>query len=459
MKATARCLRAGIIAAALLLHGLAATAADKELLDILLENGVLTREQYEELLEKEKLEKEDVLAEEKPEKEDVLAEESSEKEDGRDIEVTLDRKGLRVRTTDGQYKFKLGGRIHADASGHRGSLANEATNGAEIRRARFDMEATFYEDFFWKGEVDFADNDVSVKDFFLGYMGFDWGTILAGQQKQPFSLAVEMSSNDIPFVERGTDTDLIIPFIDRAIGVRTDLHGDHWHLATGFYGQSTGNNNDKEGTWGHSSRLSWAPIREEDRVLHLGVRGAYRDPPDNEVRIRSETTHASNLFTVDTGLLRGVQDTFMTGPEAALAVGPFSIGGEYNHLFLRRRDGENVDFRSWHVEAAWSLTGESRAPTYTMKTGEFKRLVPARNISLRGGGWGAWELAARWAAINLDDRDVNGGRQGVLTAGVNWYLNPVMRMLFHWSKILDKNEANSSAENLDIFQVRAQIAF
>ena len=94
-----------------------------------------------------------------------------------------------------------------------------------------------------------------------------------------------------------------------------------------------------------------------------------------------------------------------------------------------------------------------------MKSGEFKRLMPARNLRLDGDGWGAWELAARWAAIDLDDGDANGGRQGVLTVGVNWYLNPVVRLMFHWSKILDKNSVSNSAENLDIFQTRAQIAF
>ena len=47
-----------------------------------------------------------------------------------------------------------------------------------------------------------------------------------------------MSSNDLPFIERGTDTDLIIPFIDRAIGVRGDFHGEHWQVAAGIYGDS-----------------------------------------------------------------------------------------------------------------------------------------------------------------------------------------------------------------------------
>jgi phosphate-selective porin len=54
---------------------------------------------------------------------------------------------------------------------------------------------------------------------------------------------------------------------------------------------------------------------------------------------------------------------------------------------------------------------------------------------------------------------VNGGRQGIFTLGLNWYLNPVVRLMFDWSKILDTNSFNQDAENLDIFQSRVQFAF
>ena len=217
MTSATRGLRATVVAATLLFYGLPAGAADKELLDMLLENGALTQAQYEQLLEKEELRSEDL----------------------RDVAVTLDAKGLRVKTADGRYAFNIGGRVQADASGHRGSLANEATNGTEIRRARFELDARFFEDYRWTGEVDFAENNVGVKDFWVGYTGLDWGNFYVGQQKQPYSLAVEMSSNDIPFIERGTDTDLIIPFIDRSIGVRGDFSGKHWYVATASRSRTT----------------------------------------------------------------------------------------------------------------------------------------------------------------------------------------------------------------------------
>ena len=427
-----------VLAVLLLVYAGVASAADEQLLAILLENGAIDQAQYDQLIVKEELTEKDV----------------------RDVIVKLDGKGLTVATSDGAYKFNLGGRLHADASGHSGSgVASEATDGTEVRRARMYFQGTLWQDYFFQTEADFADNEVSVKDFFVGYQGLPWGTFIVGHQKQPFSLAVEMSSNDLPFIERGTDTDLIIPFIDRAIGVRGDFHGEHWQVAAGIYGDSVdADKNDGEG-WGSTGRFVWAPLRGEDRVLHLGARGAFRDPNDNQVRIRSETTHMSNLFLVDTGTLNEVERLWLTGPEAAVAFGPFSIGGEYNHVFLDRNEAPDVNFNSWHVEATWSLTGESRAASYAMKSGEFKGLKPGKPFSLEHRDLGAWELAVRYAAIDLDDEDVDGGRQGIFTAALNWYLTSGLRVMFDYSRVLDENSPLGNGKGLNIFQSRVDVHF
>lgn len=425
------------LAALALLQGWPAAAADKELLDILLANGAVTQEQYEQLMEKEELTREDV----------------------RKVIVTMDGKGFRVRSSDGAFGIRLGTRLHADASGHVGPASSQANNGTEIRRARLNLTGTLWEDFLFNAEADFADNKVALKDFLVGYTGVSWGTFLVGHQKQPFSLAVEMSSNDIPFVERGTDTDLVTPFVDRAIGFRADFSGEHWFVAGGIYGDSAdADANGNEG-WGTTLRGVWAPIRGEDRVLHLGVRGAFREPDDEEVRIRSETTHISSLYTVDTGTLVGVDQVFLVGPEVAFAYGPFSLVGEYYHAFLDRSSAPDLGFDGWHVEGTWSLTGESRAASYRMSSGEFKGLRPAHNFSLRKGEWGAWELATRYASIDLNDRDVSGGRQGVFTLALNWYLNPALRLLFDWSRIVDGRSLTVNAKGLNIFQGRVDLHF
>ena len=55
---------------------------------------------------------------------------------------------------------------------------------------------------------------------------------------------------------------------------------------------------------------------------------------------------------------------------------------------------------------------------------------PALGLQLRGDkrGWGAWEVAARYGAVDLNDGPVRGGEHTSLTLGVNWFLNQNVRL-------------------------------
>lgn len=420
----------------------AAATADRELLDVLLANGTITQEQYNE-----------------------LACEELDREDLRRAEITLDRNGVMIRSNDGRFSMRIGGRLHADLARHRGDSATgfEATDGTELRRARIELGGTFHGDWGWAAESDFADDEISVKDFWLRYRGLDAAGLTIGHQKQPYSLAREMSANDIPFMERSIDNALVAPFVDRALGVRADAAGGHWFAAAGLFGEPAGAGAGGGEGWAVVGRYVYAPIVEPDRVLHLGFRGAYREPADASpsVRVRDETTHFSNLHVVDTGVLTGVDSVTLLGPEAAYVDGRFSLAGEYNAATLSRRALGNLDFSSWHVAVTWSLSGESRASAYRIDSGEFKRLTPARSFS-RTGGRGAWELAVRYASLDLNDDDVVGGSEKTVTAGANWYVNSNVRMLFDWTRILDTDGSNAiraGAEGMSVFAVRAQYAF
>lgn len=434
-------------------------AADKALLDVLLANGTLTREQYEALLD----------------------DDEPAAEDAADPRVRLDESGFSVRSSDGEFAIDIGARLHADFTQHGGDAdtGRPAVDGTELRRARIELGGTFHGDWRWAAETDLADDRTEVKDFWLRYTGLAGVDLTVGHQKQPYSLDVEMSSNDIPFTERGIDIFLIAPFVDRAIGIRADASGERWFAAAGIYGESVapgGLFGESEGIdplvagdegRGAAGRFIYAPTIATDRVLHLGFRAAYREPADNPgplrtLRIRDETTDFSNLSVVDTGFISNVRDATLFGPEAAWVRGPFSVYGEYNDARIGRGAGEaDLSFASWHVAATWSLTGESRAAAYEIDAGEFKRLSPARPFR-RGDGGGAWELAVRYSALDLNDGAFVGGSEKALTAGANWYVNDNVRMLLDWTHIVETDASNAireGAEGMDIFRARAQFTF
>jgi phosphate-selective porin OprO/OprP len=79
------------------------------------------------------------------------------------------------------------------------------------------------------------------------------------------------------------------------------------------------------------------------------------------------------------------------------------------------------------------------------------------NFSLDGSGWGAWEIAARYSDLNLNDNiidlsnvvtgwngtsktftyynTVRGGDQRIATLGLNWYPNSVIRFALNYELI------------------------
>lgn len=417
----------------------AARAADQELLDILLANGAITQQQYERLLAQEELSREDLEG----------------------VVVDVNGSGLQVESED--FEFTLGGRLHHDYNHHAydSRIGADPANGTQIRRARLEMDGVFHENWAWAAEVDFQDNKVGVKDFKIGYLLDDVSSIFVGSQKQPYSLSVEMSSNDIPFVERSIDNALVIPFTDRGLGVRYETSGDNWFFAGGVFGdrQSPGGPGD-EG-WGPSARFIYAPLISENSVVHLGVRGSwYETDASNEVDFETETKeYFSQLNIIDTGDIPNVEDVAMVGPEFGFAAGPLWLFGEYNDVTLGRTGEPDLDFNSWHVAGTWALTGESRASGYRIDAGEFKALRPAEDFSLGGGGFGAWELAARYASVDANDGAFTGGSEERVTGGLNWYPNSNVRFMFDWTHVLDTDESNTVrryAPGMDIYTLRAQ---
>jgi phosphate-selective porin OprO/OprP len=144
------------------------------------------------------------------------------------------------------------------------------------------------------------------------------------------------------------------------------------------------------------------------------------------------------------------------------AWGPVSLWGEYNRAKIDRQGGNKVKFQSGYVAAAYSLTGESRAASYKMKDAEFKRLIPANPLSLKNKGWGALEIAARYAYLDLNSGNVSGGAEGRLSTTLNWYPNYNVRFMLDWTRVMNTSGGSfvtNTARGLDILTFRAQIAF
>jgi phosphate-selective porin OprO/OprP len=397
--------------------------------------------------------------------------------------VKLDKKGLQFETADKDFKFKLGGRIHADANytdddnyvfagGDDAGAHVEANDGTEFRRARIDFSGTFFKDWNFKTVADFADNSVSMKDLFLQYTGLNFMTVTGGQQKQNFSRELLESSNDLMFTERSLMNVLNGPVVDRAIGLnfQTPDNQKNWSAQLGIYGDTiAANKNDGKADEGASvsGRVTYAPIEEKTKVVHLGVAGNYRSPSaddkiiDKGLVYEYETNHMSNLFLVEAPV-KGINDIKMLGLEASGLYGPFSMGAEYTRTWLDRKDaGSNLELDGWYVDAAWTITGESRK----YKAGKFYKVDPAKPFSFRNGTWGAWELATRYSTVDLNDGTFHGGELSNTTVALNWYFNSNVRLMADWIRTFNVSDpavvttTGGDPDDNDTFTLRAQLAY
>ena len=157
-------------------------------------------------------------------------------------------------------------------------------------------------------------------------------------------------------------------------------------------------------------------------------------------------------YFVDTGSF-AADNAHLLGYETALVYGPLSLQGEFTQSFVNRSEGQgDVYFQGAYASMSYFLTGEHR--NYKKSKGSFSRVKPRKNFSFKRGGLGAWEIASRYSYLDLKDGDILGGIMSDVTLGINWYLNPNMRIMGNYVHA-NRNGVGSA----DIFQTRLQVDF
>lgn len=365
----------------------------------------------------------------------------------RDEEFSL-KDMLRFKSADGDFSLRLGGRLHADTARFNNDsnrLLNDNSHDSEFRRARLFVSGRAFDEWRYRFEYDFAANhDYQIKSAWVGYNGFKPVTLRAGNILVPFSLEEMTSSNNITFMERALPKAFSPGY---RLGALLNTYGDNWSAAAGvFEGKIRNGSNDG---WAGAGRLTFAPVRDKRRLLHLGAAVEYREPDEARFNTRPEANLADRL--VSTGTLHDVDYTLTAGLEAAVVYDALSLQGEYMQVGVERdRQRSDPDFNGWYVYGSWFVTGEHRR--YNVKKGNFKQIRPKSK-------YGAWELAARYSKVDLEDRNITGGEESNITLGVNWYLNRYIRFMANYVRADAAPDRDGNSESPDILQLRAQVVF
>lgn len=135
------------------------------------------------------------------------------------------------------------------------------------------------------------------------------------------------------------------------------------------------------------------------------------------------------MVRVNAGPLVNPDHTVAFGLEAGGVRDGLWTFAEYGERNIEFREGAPVDearLKAWSVAAGWVLTGE-RAP-FSRRGGTFGRLKVDHPIT--DGGRGALELLLRYDAFDYADAP-QGAFGDTWTAGLNWYLNDLSRIMIN----------------------------
>jgi len=354
--------------------------------------------------------------------------------------VKLDASGFTFSSADTNFVIGLHGLIQFDSR----SFFNEpgvkqGSGGFLLRRARPILTGTVFHDFDFNFTPDFGGSAPVIYDAYVNYHYNPELQLEAGKFKSPVGLEVLQSVNWLSFNEHSLATDLV-PNRDYGAELHGDLFGGVAGYAAGIFDgapdySTPSANQDYDNNLAFAGRVFVQPFKKSSLTalqgFGLGVGGS--DESDHQ--------SASGLTA---GYKTDGQQTFFTYSAAAVAngdhwrisplgyyyYGPFGLLGEYVISDQNVTSGVktlNLQNTAWEISGGWVLTGENDS---------YNGVTPRHPFDPRNGQWGAWQLVARYADLNVDNQANNTTfalagsalRASGWSVGINWYLNRNIRV-------------------------------
>ncbi len=345
--------------------------------------------------------------------------------------------GLNFETADRNFTLKVGGLVQydfvfPDADDEVEARAGDFDALSGFRRLRLGMEGTINGNVYFVNTIDFADTAYAYRGNYVGVKGLPVvGNFQVGYFKEPVGLEELTSSKVTTFTERSIVDGSFVPAFSHGAMIFNNYEDGRftWALADMWDG-GTGVSRVEHGFSARVTGVPWMD-KEASSLLHLGLSAQVRSPDAETDRFRARPGTPFTPRTLDTGTVSADSERIQ-GLEAAFVRGPFSVQSEYYAASIAGHPdvagAPDPDFHGWYASASWFLTGESRP----YRNGTFGRIKPKSGFDTKGNGSGAWEVALRYASVDLDDDGVQGGVAHDITLGLNWYLNPSTRIMLDY---------------------------
>lgn len=373
-------------------------------------------------------------------------------QEGKEVLITKDpgisilnagQDGFGVKSDDGTFQLEFRGQVQTDDRFYFNDNTTAGSNTFLIRRARPILEGTVFKYFDFRLMPDFGGGNTVLQDAWVDFKYWKATQLRLGKFKSPIGLERLQSDPIAQFIESALSTNLVP---NRDIGL--DFHGE---LFEGALIHDIGVFN------GVTDNGSWDGDIHDDkefvgRVFTLPFKSSSNDYLNGfgvGVGGSAGTAHGASLptyrsggqqtifgFTPATGTVVADGPRLRIAPQAYYYYGPFGLLSEFVFNSQEVANGvssESVHNRGWQVASTFVLTGENAA---------YSGVIPRHAFDPRHGKWGAFEIAARFSALNIDD-DAFPTFANPLTSiedakawtlGINWYLNRNIKFMTHFEE-------------------------
>lgn len=394
--------------------------------------------------------------------------------------LSVGANGFSLSSADSNFVAQLHGWVQSDSRTFFQDGGNNGNDGFLLRRARPILTGTVFRDFDFNLTPEFGGNTVQILDAYLNYRYNSALQLEAGKFKSPVGLEQLQSDIYTLFNERSLATDLV-PYRDIGIQLHGDWRGGAVSYALGLINGDTDLNTTTVNTpfqddKAVAGRVFFRPWKKSDvnalRGLGFGLGGSYlaNHPQTNSstgLTPGYTTDGQQKFFTYSPGVNANGAG-WRLSPQAYYYYGPFSLLGEYvisDQQVSSAAKSEELQNTAWEISSGWVLTGEDAAYT---------GVTPRHPFDPRIGQWGAWQLVARYAALDVDNKAFTDGfansaksasGANAFSVGLNWYLNRNLRADLSFSHT-DFNGFNGPAspgvvpaQSENVLFSRVQLAF
>ena len=344
------------------------------------------------------------------------------------------------------------------------AAARDFSDGAYFRRARFGFEGTLGRDFTYRVLAELGgsgtEGPARINDMWVGYTGFAPFTIQVGAFSPPANMDDSINVESSLFIERASSSELsrTLGGADGRIGIGLRGSGARWMSSLTLTTRTVSDAEVFDSQLAAVGRFGGLIATSSDSNIHAGLSGTWVfQPPDQGSTVAPAQRHVlrfrdrpeirvDSTRLIDTGSI-DADSAYVYGLEAGATWKNWYLGAESFHYGIERTAAtaalSDPTFEGFYVQGSWILTGETRR--YDAASGAFQAPRPFIPFT-SSGGMGAWELALRFSHTDLDYHAgafgtaatadaIRGGVQDIWTLGVNWYLNPNVKIVLNWLRV------------------------